>query len=311
MVRAEFDCCAPEYERAGKATHGAVHDDANREVAVTRSTYFRIAALILGMFVAIAAVEILLRLFELAPDIDVTTVTTKEYESIPGIYQPGQDFVSRENLGLPYRVRINELGYRGTEFPREKPRREVRIFMVGDSFVYGDFVEEEETLPFQLETALRSRCANVRVINAGLRGGTIVGEEILVRRGLELSPDLVLLVFHDNDIENLAAPLWPAISRNRELKSRFPLSILYPLLRRTALWNIAMQLRGQARAIAQRDSKNAHSQDDVTKESSSENGPSDALRAEYQARLLAMRDELATGGRVYLSQLRNIMFWIR
>ena len=208
----------------------------------------KLALLVCSSLLVLLVGEALLRWLDLAPSRDVYSVTAEQFRSIPGIYAPGQDFISREMPALPHHVTINDLGYRGRGFPILKPRDEVRVLMAGDSMTYGDFVDNDDTLPSQLEALLQETCPNARVINAGLRGGTIVGEAALVERGLELNPDLVVLVFHENDVTDLSDPLWPQLEENRRLKSRFPLRMVYPILRETAVWNLALRVAARLRA---------------------------------------------------------------
>jgi hypothetical protein len=64
---------------------------------------------------------------------------------------------------------------------------------------------------------------------------------------MAIDPDLVILQFHENDLIDLAGTsMWENLARNRETKSRFPMSLVYPVVRRTALWNLvsrAMAIR--------------------------------------------------------------------
>lgn len=70
----------------------------------------------------------------------------------------------------------------------------------------------------------------------------------MVDRALPLQPDLVLLTFSENDVDDMAGPLWPRLAATRRLKSRFPVGAVYPVLRRTALWNFALQVRARRQA---------------------------------------------------------------
>ena len=98
-------------------------------------------------------------------------MTSAEFEQVPGIFGRNQETVVNKIPQIRYGVRIDSLGYRGQDFPRSKPDGEFRILYVGDSFVFGDFVDDEETLPAQAERALRSRCSRaVLIINAGVGG---------------------------------------------------------------------------------------------------------------------------------------------
>jgi lysophospholipase L1-like esterase len=131
-------------------------------------------------------------------------------------------------------------------------------------------------------------------VNAGLGDATIVEEAQLIDRGLRLSPDLVILLFGENDIADLNRPsTWDLLATNRRAKSRFPLATFYPLLRRTAVWNFALGVRATSRGRAQAGQTTggrmltaAGSADSVTHE----------LRESYRRALLAVRDTLARRG---------------
>src|SRR5262249_35054966 len=177
----------------------------------------------LGLVSAAALAEGGLRLFQLAPSDRVFTVTDAELHTVPGLLAPNQAVVDRRLRQLPHHVRINNFGYRGPDFPRDKHAGEFRFFMVGDSFTYGDFVDDRDTLPAQLEDRLRERCVGVRVINAGLGGTTIDTQMKLIERALSLQPDMFALVFSENDVSDLAnVSMWDQLASNRRLKSSMP-----------------------------------------------------------------------------------------
>jgi hypothetical protein len=247
-----------------------------------------------GLAVALVVAEVVLRLFRLAPTQGVETVTASEFERLPGIFGPNQHVRALEKPDLPYTVTIDSLGFRGADFPRAKPPGQLRVLMIGDSYVYGDFVDDSVTLPTQLDKRLRAACPDALVINAGLGWTTIPDQTAMLKRALPLDPDLVILVFVNgigNDIEELggAQTNWDRMAENRQSKSRFPLSIFYPLLRRTALWNLALKAR--AGMQTQRDVaslKQADSRDSA--------GTIGRLRGRYGAALVAFHDTLAARG---------------
>ncbi|MBK7905607.1 MAG: hypothetical protein IPJ78_03495 [Gemmatimonadetes bacterium] len=126
-----------------------------------------------------------------------------------------------QRVGKPaFHVRINSLGYRGPEIPREKPPGEYRVVMIGDSFTFGDYVDDHETLPAKLEEALRADCAAVRAINAGVMNTTIDSHAQMAERALALEPDLVVLTFYENDVDDLRNPMWRRSSRAIARRSR-------------------------------------------------------------------------------------------
>lgn len=252
----------------------------------------RVIAVMLGLGLGLVIAELALRLSGVVSASGVHTVTEAEYRRVPGLWGPGQRVVSREKPELPYEVTINELGYRGEDFPREKPAGEYRILMLGDSGTFGDFVDDAQTLPAALEAQLVAMCPGpVRVINAGVGGTTVVTALHMAERALGLSPDLAVLVFSENDIQNMAGvPQWEVLARNRALKSRFPLGWVYPTVRSMALWHLALRVRGNLRARREVERANP---------SSTGAGPSsgiEPLRARYRITLTALRDTLVSRG---------------
>ncbi len=197
----------------------------------------------IGFAVALVLAEGIIRLFRLAPTEGLATVTESDFHRVPGLFTPGQSFLNQQLPALPHHISINDLGYRGKHFPLKKPSHELRVLMIGDSFTFGDFVDDNETLPAQLEVELRKWCKNARVINAGVGGTTLITHAAMVERSHKLEIDVVVLTFSVNDVDDLAYPMWVSLAENRRLKSRFPLSLLYPIIRDTGLWNFALYVR--------------------------------------------------------------------
>jgi lysophospholipase L1-like esterase len=193
---------------------------------------------------AIGAAEIGLRAFHLTPEPGLFTVTERQFRQIPGIFGPDQLVHLQAGTRFAHVVTINSLGYRGADFPRARPDGEFRVLFAGDSFTFGHNVQDDETLPAQLEQRLRMTCGPATVVNAGLSGSTILTQEQMVLRGLAVDPNLVIVMFHENDIDELIhLRMWEQLERNRKVKSRFPVSVVYPLLRGTATWNLALHVR--------------------------------------------------------------------
>jgi lysophospholipase L1-like esterase len=235
--------------------------------------------------------EGVLRALRLAPTEGLTTVTASQFDSIPGHFSPSRSFTDLRIRALPHQVRIDSLGYRGGEVSRAPRVGVPRVLMLGDSFIYGDFVDEGETLPAQLVQMLRQECGTVEVINAGLPGATITDYREVARRGLVLRPDLMVVAFTENDVSDLAAePLWNQMARNRVAKSSFPFGMVYPVLRQSALWNLAMQVRGKIRASLMRAE---HSESgDIPRGIR----PDSVLRARYARALTGLAQDAATAG---------------
>ena len=215
-----------------------------------RAIFFPLAAATLGLLFAVAIAEIALRARSLAPSQAISTVTESEFRRVPGIFGPGQRIVDRQIAALPFAVQIDSLGYRGVGFPVQKRPGELRILAIGDSFTYGDFVDNDSTFPAVLQRDLAASCGRpVTVINAGVGGSTITTAIHMLDRAWRLSPDVVLLTFVENDVDDLRNDMWGELTSNRQAKSKFPLSVIYPVLRRSALWNFSLKLRGRIRAV--------------------------------------------------------------
>ena len=261
-----------------------------------RETINRIVAGSIGLILALGITEVVLRIFRLVPVNPVATVTEAEYARLPGLFAPDQSLIDRHRPALPFRVTIDSLGYRGPDFPRRKATGELRVVLAGDSFTYGEYVDDDQTLPAQLERGLRTGCGTVRVINAGVVGTTITDEAAMVERTLAIAPDLVVVVFSENDVTDLAStPEWTLLARNRRIKARFPLSVTYRLLRRTALWNLGLRVVGRLRARASSGTPSPAAPGHAGPNGERWAAPL-ALRNRYRQAFLALRDTLKERG---------------
>jgi lysophospholipase L1-like esterase len=96
-------------------------------------------------------------------------------------------------------VRTNALGLRGRA-SSPKDEGTYRMLMLGDSFIFGFGVEDDETLPAQLEATLGTRHEGIEVLNAGVPGWSTDQYYLFLRTRLdEITPDLVMLGLLVND----------------------------------------------------------------------------------------------------------------
>jgi lysophospholipase L1-like esterase len=198
-----------------------------------------------SLLLSVGLLEFGLRASGRFPRVGLHSVSTDDYDRIPGFWEPGQDFVNRENHALPHRIRINSLGLRGPEttLVPHMPR----VLCLGDSFTFGDYVNDEETLPAQLG----NRFAGIaEVLNGGVGGTTIVDQREFLKRYLSLRPDVVVLVYFDNDLEDLLVdpPMHVRFTKNRRVKSGV-LRPVYELVRDTATFNAFLRLQSVLRAL--------------------------------------------------------------
>jgi hypothetical protein len=117
------------------------------------------------------------------------------------------------------RVSINSLGWRGPEIPVAKPEGVSRVLVLGDSFMAGLQVGDEETFSAALERRLGQAGLprRVEVLNLGVPSWGTDQEYLALRTyGLAFKPDLVLLAFYgQNDVSD---NYWALVSA----KSTYP-----------------------------------------------------------------------------------------
>ncbi|MCX6709387.1 MAG: SGNH/GDSL hydrolase family protein [Candidatus Woesearchaeota archaeon] len=103
-------------------------------------------------------------------------------------------------------ININGDGFRDRNFSVEKPNGIYRIIALGDSFTFGSGVELNETYSKVLETELNKGKSNFsyEVLNMGVIIYSTENEvEFLKVKGLKYSPDIVMVGYLPNDVENI------------------------------------------------------------------------------------------------------------
>ncbi len=129
--------------------------------------------------------------------------------------------------GAPHRS-INSLGYREREIGPKSPTR-YRIAIIGDSYTWGQGVDESERFSNVLEELLGP---SYEVLNFGIPGHTLPDHLNELDPVMKLSPDFVLLQLYINDFETKTMrrphtyPLLPS-GWDRQLQET---SVLYRLL---------------------------------------------------------------------------------
>jgi len=101
-------------------------------------------------------------------------------------------------------LRFNRWGFRGPDWPREKPEGVRRVAVLGDSMIASLAVDEKDTLVCRLQRLLDQSHPEVKweVLNFGVSGAS-PGQELVLYRELasRWSPDIVLCAyFVGNDL---------------------------------------------------------------------------------------------------------------
>lgn len=127
---------------------------------------------------------------------NTTNYSIDKYDSLLG-WKPVENLRNVE-LSQGWKVNTNSKGIRGTkEYSRIKTVK-IRIVTIGDSFTFGECVNDSQTFPAVLEKLLDS----AEVINLAVHGYAHDQQLLrLINEGLAYQPDIVLLGFLNDDID--------------------------------------------------------------------------------------------------------------
>jgi lysophospholipase L1-like esterase len=199
----------------------------------------RFLLLVISMLVGLFLAEGITRLFfpQMAPR---TAQLTKfwQYDArygwahIPGISGTFQSY------GIDSSVTINAKGFRGPEVEYARDPQRQRILVLGDSYVWGYGVNQEEIFTEQLKQAR----PDVEVVSLGVSGYSTDQELLLYRdEGHKYKADLVMIVVCDNDpLGNILTEQYVIYGKPVfQLKDQGLLLSNQPVAR-TALWKRAL-----------------------------------------------------------------------
>ncbi len=129
---------------------------------------------------------------------------------------------SMEFPGQLVNISTNSLGLRGKETTIKKPDGIKRILILGDSYTFGVYCEDNDVYPAILETLYDKEGLNVEVLNAGYADGWTPDEHYawLVNRGMKFMPDIIIYGFFiGNDITGINTSKWVELD-NRDLPTK-------------------------------------------------------------------------------------------
>ncbi|MCE9557014.1 MAG: tetratricopeptide repeat protein [Planctomycetes bacterium] len=170
------------------------------------SSLRRFLLALVSTLLALGFGEGLVRVLRSAPPVKII-----ELSSTDSAYQRSPNRLLGYELKANYRCnhpdlknqyeRTNVHGLRDKERTTKKPLGVRRVILLGDSVVEGFGTRESETISRQLEDLLIRE--NTEVLNMGVSGYCTRGEvELLEVKGLAFKPDVVVLVFVENDFLN-------------------------------------------------------------------------------------------------------------
>ena len=166
-----------------------------------KAWYLKPALLIITTLLFLSLIEIIIRLFGLAPHIN---------------FIQRDMLVLSKNSGLKYELvkgyvtekgdTINSFGFRDIARSKNKKAGIVRIVLIGDSIAFALELDRDKGLSMQMENMLNKYSqTRYEVLNMSLPGYNLIQEiELLKSKALEFSPDIVVFVYCLNDIDRLS-----------------------------------------------------------------------------------------------------------
>lgn len=182
------------------------------------------------------------------------TLRRGNYHDFHGIWtqSPSQSWTDTRPTLPHITYRHDASGFRGAGFDEKKAPGILRVALVGDSFIFGLGVEENQTLEARLEEELAARGlgGKVEVLNLGVPGANLGTHVRMYRIAREtLAADAVVMgVFEDNDLTD-----WDVQDEITQLAEPSPFSLgCFLLGERPAiiLATVLAQARGCTSALA-------------------------------------------------------------
>jgi lysophospholipase L1-like esterase len=151
-----------------------------------------------SLILAVLAVEGALRFTKPGQTVIYRVVPRVGLMRVPG--QRGYQY-GNEEVGQWVRLTVNAQGLRGGEIPAEKAPGEIRVLVLGDSFVFGGGLGDDDTLPAQAQRLCALPETSVRFMNAGGNGhNTRQSADYVERRSRPLAPDVFVMGWNWNDL---------------------------------------------------------------------------------------------------------------
>ncbi len=162
-----------------------------------RTMLARAMLIVISLFVGLLLAEGLTRILfpQLAPRTARLTKFWKHDSRYGWAHNPGASGYF-ETFGIQAFVTINSKGFRGPEIEHARDPKRQRVLVLGDSYVWGYGVKDDEVFTERLRNAM----PEVEIVNLGVSGyGT--DQELLLYRdeGYKYKADLVIIVVTEND----------------------------------------------------------------------------------------------------------------
>jgi len=178
-----------------------------------RSLVSSLVTLTISLLVCVLLAEMAVRLVR--PQARLTMEPGGLYEpDPPGRYRLSPGYRGRIFNRVEYsnEIRVNQLGLRGPELEPSAADR-IRILSIGDSFIFGVGVEDDETFVARLAEGLEERGQRAEALNGGIPAfGVPDAVGWFERHGATLDPDIVILgIFLGNDLVDASPDREPIV----------------------------------------------------------------------------------------------------
>jgi hypothetical protein len=169
---------------------------------VKKQLIFKLVVFSLSLGLSLFAVELLLHVLGVPPEQESHQQLFVEFDSIRGWRNKANSSGRLVSDEYVRQIEYNERSMRGPVLPYEKPAGTFRVLLLGDSFVDGYTEDVGDRVSEVLQRELRAgMLSEVDVIAMGT-GGYSTDQELLwlESEGLRYKPDVVVLMFHPNDV---------------------------------------------------------------------------------------------------------------
>ncbi|HOW96191.1 MAG TPA: SGNH/GDSL hydrolase family protein [Kiritimatiellia bacterium] len=203
----------------------------------------RAGLVLAGLLVALAFGEWVARWSGRAPEMTLITAGRFRLSPNPAIgYEPAPNFEhhGEKRLYFEFQGRSNNLGFRDRDHTLEKEPAVVRLVVLGDSLTMGLFVDRTDAVfTSVLEQSLAGRGKRVEVMNFGVSGYNTRQEvAMLIEKGLFYRPDVVVLAYCLNDVEEMNGGIMTKLRVEKKEHGGIERSMLSPWLARSALYRV-------------------------------------------------------------------------
>lgn len=201
----------------------------------------RLLLLLLGLAAGFLAMEAVVRIFGLAPEVVLVQEGRFRLSPNPKIgYEPvpSYDYRGQRDSFHDYEGTSNSLGFRDRERSVTRESGVFRILILGDSIAAGQGVRRfEDTFPPLLEGLLRDGGLEAEVLNFAVTGYNTQQEvETLRDKGLVFEPNLVLVSYCLNDRKRSDGGILPTLLEREESATGVIESRAHPALIHSALY---------------------------------------------------------------------------